>query len=40
MKIFPYTWLNISAHEIITEDTVDLKNTELWKLRHIDFVEL
>ena len=40
MKKFPYTWLNISAHEIITEYTVDLKNTELWKLRHIDFIEL
>ena len=40
MKIFPYTWLNISAHEIITEDTVDPKSTELWKLIHLDFDEL
>ena len=40
MKIFPDTWLNISAHETINEDTVDPKSTELRKLRHLDFVEL
>ena len=26
---FSYTSLNISAHEIITEATIDLKSTEL-----------
>ena len=35
--MFPYTWLNNSAHEIIT---VDHKSTELWKVRHLDLVEL